>query len=447
MPQETATAPGTAPETAPKTPQQKLSDFLEKIAPILTKFGSEYQKAQGQGGSQTGPVVGRTDLFPQKQPLNLSYDASKATGAFPMPQAAPAREGYSPNPSSAQMMSKLDPSGGAAFNSIQGVSKLLQDWQSRKDKKQQGEASNIAQNLMTALQNNDVTTVHDILNDPKATKVLNKVYKGWLTKSQEAQKPSGPPDPMIQGFETGLKQALSGQGQGQGQQQPQQMPRTMGGYNLPQASPIQQLQAAKVAAETQAAQQDPSRQLASQLTGQEARQSELIANALQVSPKELAILESGDQRAIAKGYYDLLKASATQDALTKRATDLQILKGEQARMLEEMRGKTRIHLGEIIAGAKGDKTKSDDIMFKSLKELIDSSGRLKTNASSMYSKLSSAGKDEEADVFKKQMDEQDANIQRWTEQLDQIKNKKVMNDMFMYLLTPDEKAGEDASGE
>ena len=154
---------------------------------------------------------------------------------------------------------------------IRDLQGLLMSWNKRKDQKESAEAANIAQNLMTAMQNNDVAMVHEILNDKNSTKILNKVYKGWLTQSKEAQKPGKEPDATMQGFEEGLQKYMQGKGP-----QPA-MPKTMGGYMLPQASPGQQLAGMKENAELQAAQQDPARLLSSQLTSGEKREVELGA--------------------------------------------------------------------------------------------------------------------------------------------------------------------------
>src|SRR5207245_6590403 len=110
-----------------------------------------------------------------------------------------------------------------------------------------------------------------------------------------------------------------------------QGPQHPGGYMIPQAGPAQQLGAAKLSAESQAAQQDPARLLSSQMSSQQMGQAERIANALEVSPKELAILESHHQQAIIQGYYKLLTAAANQDAITARSREAQTRRMDVAR--------------------------------------------------------------------------------------------------------------------
>src|SRR5207245_7768198 len=104
---------------------------------------------------------------------------------------------------------------------------------------------------------------NSILTNTKATKVLDKVYKGWLQKAETSQKA---PDSDVKGFEQGLQKTVQEkQGSQQGGAQTPQ-PQHPGGYMIPQAGPAQQLGAAKLSAESQAAQQDPARLLSSQLS-------------------------------------------------------------------------------------------------------------------------------------------------------------------------------------
>jgi hypothetical protein len=237
-------------------------------APTPPQFGG----APG-GGSPAQP----------EQPQPGPYNTGGTQGALPMPVPRPPHPGAQPIGNSDAMMSKLAPKGAGAYQAIQGVQQVLGQWAQRKEGKESAEASNIANNLMTALQSNDVATVHEILNDPHSTKVLNKVYKGWLTKDQQAQKqsqtPSKPPDPTVQGFESGIQKFLQNKQQvppqggqqppqqpPQGQQPPPQgtpstMPRSVGGYLLPQAGPAQLDARAKQNANISANQADPRRMI------------------------------------------------------------------------------------------------------------------------------------------------------------------------------------------
>jgi hypothetical protein len=281
----------------------KLQQILQALGPLLTKTASAYQGAAGPKGQGTPGAVPQPSP-PQLPPPRVSYDTSGATGQLPMPQASPTKPGYSPSPVGGAMMAGLDPTGKAVYSAVEGVSKLLQDYESRKDQKEHAEAANIAQNLMVAMQNNDVATVHDILNDKHSRKVLDKVYKGWLTKAQEAQKPGEKPDPAVSGFEDGLKKTVEAKSQ---QQQPTQMPQTMAGYRLPQAGPAEQLGAAKLSAETQAAKQDPNRLLESQLTSAERRETELGAG-----PEKVAAEKAKYDEMTKKAIADYQRAAAEQ---------------------------------------------------------------------------------------------------------------------------------------
>ncbi len=190
-------------------------------------------RGQGQGGPG-----GATPPF---QP-STTQGGQGGRGTLPMPtpgqgggQPGATPSGGGPPSSSGQMVSAIDPTGTKAYEGFQGLAGLLQQWTSRKSEKEHVEAANIAQKLRKAMDDNDVATVHEILNDKNATKVLNKVYKGWLTKSQEAQKPGKEPDPAVSGFEKGVTDYEKGKAQ-----QPPKGGRTEGGYLLPQGGPAQQ---------------------------------------------------------------------------------------------------------------------------------------------------------------------------------------------------------------
>ncbi len=403
--------------------RNKLLEAFKALAPFISKIGGRFAGQGPAPGVQSEARVGQ-----QVGPIR--YDP-RTTGQLPTPVPTPTREGYSSSPYGPQMMQKLDPSGGAVYNAIQGVSKLLQDWQQRRDQRQHVEAANIAQNLMAAMDHGDEATKQAILNDPKAIKILNKILPGWLTKAKESQKK---PDIDIGGFEAGIQQYV----QGKSQQQTQE-PRQVGGYLLPQAGPAEQLRGAQISAETQAAQQDPARLLSTQLGSQQIGQAERIAAQLEVSPKEVAILDASAQRTAVKGYFDLLRAAAIQDVISARAEKIQGLITERSRMVENLRGGYRVKAAGIIRDAHKS-GKSEDVEFKILKEQIDSAGKLRTNANSMYEKL--LGKDDQAaQAMKAQVDELDSKIRVWNDQLDSLKNRRVLNDVLMYLLTPEEREG------
>src|SRR5215469_2241160 len=295
-------------------------DTLQKLAALLQTMN------QGQSsGPSTSPIVAPGRVTP----LNIKYNSSGAGATMPPPQAGPTAPGYTPPPFGAQFMSQLDPKGAATYSAVQGVSQLLTDWNKRQDQKLQSQAANIAQNLMQAIESGDTATQHDILNDKHSVKILNKVYKGWLTKAQEANMPAEPPDPAIAGFEQGIRQHVNSKGQQQQSQvqpqlKPQTDPRVVGGYRIPQSTPAQQLTAAKIDAEKQAAQQDPQRLLETQLNSVEQKQMERIAGGLQVSPSEIERLnaaEAASERKIAAA--GLIQAQKDRAAYQKQILDNQ----------------------------------------------------------------------------------------------------------------------------
>jgi hypothetical protein len=207
-----------------------------------------------------------------------------------------------------------------AVNSIAG---LLMNWNQRKSKGEEAEAANIAQNLVQAIRNNDKDTINDILNNDHSKKILNKVYKGWLTKMEQAQKPGKEPDPTVSGFEAGIQKATQG---GQQPQQPQSkmpMPQQqsqggVGGVRLPMSTQQDQLGAARVSAETQASKQDPSRLLA----GDPKTQAEMAKAAAEVQKAQLEVQK-----------YELELKTKQQEAASSEA------RGKAALAATEARGK------------------------------------------------------------------------------------------------------------
>jgi hypothetical protein len=249
------------------------------------------------------------------------------------------------------------------------------NWNQRKGKKEEAEAANIAQNLMQALEKNDTATVHEILNDKHSTKVLDKVYKGWLTKAKESQKPGAEPDPTVSGFEAGLKSFVDKKNQTQ-QQPPQgQMPKTMGGYQLPQPSQGEQLKAAGTSAEAQAAKQDPNRLLSSQLTSEERRTAELGAGPEKVLA-EKAKAASDIQRYAAmakKAEFEAQKADSEYklkqlESVTAKAKGEVSLEVERTKLLEAQAkldiAKQNLHRAAMLASAAGKAKLSSAMKIK-----------------------------------------------------------------------------------
>jgi len=302
------------------------------------------QMAQG-GGQRQGaqpPIPAQPGRAPQTTPpptmgTPAAGPNAPVTGQFPLHTATPQREGYQVPSESGQMMSKLAPNAAGVYAGVQGVSKLLQDWNSRQDQKQHVEAENIAKNLMQAMEAtnspdektkaNAIATVHEILNDKHSTKVLNKVYKGWLQKSKEAQKPGEPPDPAVAGFEKGLQDYI----QGKSKQAPQ-MPATMSGYRLPQAGPAQQTATTQAQTGAITAQQDLVRAKAGQPTAAQLAEQEKYAAEQEKYKAEVQTAALNVQRAQAE-------AQKAQLDLQVKQSEAQMAKqrGEAAKALDDAR--------------------------------------------------------------------------------------------------------------
>jgi hypothetical protein len=125
---------------------------------------------------------------------------------------------------------------------VHSLQQLLVGWSSRKQQKQQAEASNAATSLMQAIEGakttGDWAPAYTILQENEA--LFNKVYKGWLQKSEKAQKPGKPPDPAQSGVEQGISQYMASKQAPKGPPPQGSAPSSLAGYFLPQAGPAQQ---------------------------------------------------------------------------------------------------------------------------------------------------------------------------------------------------------------
>src|SRR6266404_6395835 len=273
--------------------------FLQKLQQtgLLPMLMQKMGMKPPQGGAPSGG--------PQPPPQSITQSGGSGGqpgvgGAIPGGGSASASPGGGPQV-------KFDPSGGGSsmtppiaqpHEAVQSIAQLLMGWQDRKKKGEEAEAANIAQNLIQAMRNGDKDTVNDILNNDHSKKILNKVYKGWLTKMQEAQKPGKEPDPTVSGFEAGIQKATSGQAQ-----PPQGQPPGAGGIRMPQQSQAEQLAGAKGSAELQAAKQDPNRMLGSRLSSEEMRETELGAG-----PEKVQAEREAARAKVQKAMTDLQKA-------------------------------------------------------------------------------------------------------------------------------------------
>ena len=231
------------------TPQQAI---LAKLIPLIQKGALQ--------GMQAG-----AGMMPRPNP-NPTMSPARTPG---QPQQQPSAGGGGPSIKQDPMASVGTmgaPTPQPIFD-VQSLEQLLAGWKSRKEARQQAEASNAAQALMQAIDSakttGDWTDAYTILSHNE--KLFNKVYKGWLQKSEQAQKQQQQkqkpekPDPETQGFEQGVQTHLSKkQQQQQAQAKQWQGPpaqgsaaRRLGPYILPGASPTQALAQQDVSAQRQ----------------------------------------------------------------------------------------------------------------------------------------------------------------------------------------------------
>jgi hypothetical protein len=341
----------------------------------------------------------------------------------PIPQ--PMTPSYQPPPGGELLSSKLTPHGSAVYSGIQGMSQFLSQWQQKREAKQQGEAANIAQNLMQAIQTGDTATAHEIMNDPKATKILNKVYKGWLTKAKESKKG---PEPDVLGFEQGIKQYMEGKAS-----QPPAMPAQMGGYHLPSAAPQQMQEAAIRNIQMQYLQQHPEAALAvspREKVGIEEKLTELGMNA------EL-------RKTIASGYLASLRMAEEQDAIYQREIDVAKQRGVDAREVEKMREANRLEIeklrgsirkdiaGTLLGAKKGDK--ASNVAYQALNTLLRNATTRRDSLQSSYTQLVKAGNEDAAASTLTQISTADKYIDDINQQMQDLKDKDQTDKALMYI--------------
>lgn len=333
--------PGTlgSPQPPQRDPSRsaKLIDLIRQYYPQLaaSMSGGQGQPPQGQGQPQVTPARVTQPPPQQSAPpaLEAKFDPMSVVGSLPHPVEQPAQQGFQPSSGAAEVMSKMDPRGAAIYSGVQGITQFLQDSFQKKDQQQHSEAANAAQALMAALEGakttGDYRPAQHILENNEA--LFNKVYKGWLQKSEEAKKPQKkgkPPDPDVVGFEKGLAEYM---GKG-GTQQPgaPQPPESLQGrsgakYMMPQASPPQAQAQQALSAESQASRQDPNRDLQSQLSSGEQRQGELgkaglaITPAIQAKMNEYAVQYAKLDNERQKSETDFKKAQVQYDTELKKA--------------------------------------------------------------------------------------------------------------------------------
>lgn len=310
-----------------ENPQELLQKLQQTgLLPMLIQ---KFQQSRGQQ-TQPGQLGGQPPRQAQAQAPPATPPPNTGTAGQPgVGGAVPGGGGQPPV--------KYDPSGAGAsmpppvaqpHEAVQGIASLLMNYHKRKKGGEEAEAANIANNLIQAMRNNDKETINDIMNNDHSKKILNKVYKGWLTKSQEAQKPGKEQDPTVSGFEAGIQKATSGQQQ-QPQKPPQgQPPGSVGGYRMPQPTQEAQLGSAKTSAEVQASQQDPSRLLSGGATAKtEASLAESHAK-IEEAASKVKVAQASAQKAEAE-----LKIKEEEGKISKTKGEIS-LETERTKLLE-----------------------------------------------------------------------------------------------------------------
>lgn len=392
-------------------------EIMKKMATAVEKMLGPQQGQQGQQGP-TNPLISPARVGELLPAANVKFDPSSATGVMAPPIPKPIVSTYQPPPGGEQLTSKLTPQGSAAYSGIQGMMQFVDTWSRKREAKQQSEAANIAQNLMGAIQNGDTATAHEILNDPKATKLLNKVYKGWLTQAEDHKKKKKP-DPDMQGFEQGLQKSITEYLQGKTQKQPQ-MPHQMGGYLLPSAGPEQQLKAAQTSAMMQFYQQHPSYLVS--VTPREGAEMEAKLTELKIG--------ADFQKELAKNYMELYKSAQTNDAAMDRVLAAGQLRGDAQKEVEAMRERARKELSDSQFGQKKElarilKEGKPGDQYKVQTQMLQAQLRqAEANYGTSTSLLSAAAKSGDEDTLKLAQQQQKAaqdQIDSINRQIDDLK--------------------------
>jgi hypothetical protein len=394
-------------------------ETMKKIAAgiqnmLSSQQGQQGQQGQSQGSGSINPMISPARVGELLPATNIKFDPSSATGVMAPPVPKPIISGYQPPPGGEQLTSKLTPQGSAMYSGVQGMMQFVDTWSRKREAKQQSEAENIAQNLMGAIQGGDTATAHEILNDPKATKLLNKVYKGWLTKTEESKK-SKKPDPELQGFEQGMQKYL----QGKTQQQPQ-MPHQMGGYLLPSAGPEQKLKAAQSSAMMQFYQQHPSYLVS--VTPREGAEMELKMSEMKIG--------ADFQKELAKNYIEIYKSAQTNSAAMDRVIASGGISGENAKEVEGMRERARKQLSDsqfeqkkelariLKEGKPGDQYKTQTALLQA--QLRQEESNFGT-ATSLLSTAAKLGNDDILKLAQQQQKAAQDQIDNINRQIDDLK--------------------------
>lgn len=371
-------------------------EILKRLAALRGQQPPGGQGIPGMGGPPTTPPF----LPPtsSKVPLGVKQDPSATVGNLPKPIQRPEpieMQGYGP---------------------VGTLISLLGNWSARKQKKENTEAANAAQELMQAIEGakttGDWAPAESILHENE--KLFNKVYKGWLQKSEMKQKQSQQKaDPDVQGFEAGVQSYMDKKKQQPAQAPAQPQPqRQLGGYQLPAASPEQALTQQAVSGERQAVARDPSRTLQSKLTSGEMRAAELGAGpyktqaeivAAQAKMQESAMGVIKAQHEVQKAQSELeIKGVELATAKEKGAVSLDLERSRVAKAnldLDISRTKLQIEREKARSGGLspatrlklGTQTAAADSVIKYLDSIKNQNGFTADNITYLQGLLRQAG--------------------------------------------------------
>jgi hypothetical protein len=340
-PEETIEKLGGFPSATPNAPPppSRTQAALQAIAQLAGNVG------QNQGGLLSPAMV--------PQPPKVSFDP-RGPITLPQPLPQPIMPVQGPSQSELLAQSRMSPEGSAAASAVSGLAQAIMSFKQKKDMKEQAEAANYATAIMNAYGTGHPEVAQAVMDNPRAEKLLNKWFKGWLVPEQK--KPKKQDNAMV-----GLQQAVAAQ--------QQQTLRGASGrtYLFPGASPQQMLQNALTSANIQAAQQDPSRLLGMsdwqkiQLQiGLSAAQN--YAHVLGEAMRADATLRAAEER------LEALRRIHEQDDKTKK--DIADIMTKSAELRARILSAARVHAAEIFNEARKTGKAPADLEIRHMESLV-----------------------------------------------------------------------------
>jgi hypothetical protein len=330
---------GVPPELSDSTGTQRaLKEIMAKIASLQQGKQAGSLATMGQGGAPQPTTAGHTGVAGAPPPLPFNPQ-----GGGSAPQAAAPRALDPGPPMPAGFQTGMIPGSQDAViqGTIGGVVQAIHQVNEKKKAEQTKKAENYMTQLSQAIQNGDQEMVNTMLSDPKIVKTIEKGLDYEFVKKPQAAAAKQEPEPPEA---TGIKAAISKMVHGKPKApQPSQlpMPGQPGGIMLPKPSADQQSAGAISNARLDALKNDPDflhqQATGSALSGEDNRRAEAIAKNLEISPKEVKILDAQQQIALQKAY--------TQFALEK-------MKSEAAMARTVATGEFKMNSAKIMADAR-----------------------------------------------------------------------------------------------